>query len=54
MVNVQQSSGEFSAGVVEGSRAVDDRMPVPQAAALITVLSLGLWLCIGYGLSYLF
>lgn len=33
--------------------ADDDRLPIPQAALLITAMSLGLWVLIGYGVRLL-
>lgn len=48
-----------SAGLSIGSRPrefeepADGRLPIPQAALIITALSLGLWLVIGYGVSLL-
>jgi hypothetical protein len=43
---------------IDGARAqveksAEERLPVPQAALIITAQSLGLWVLIGYGLKLL-
>ncbi len=56
MVEAQRTTlSDIGADVTDaGATRADERLPIPQAAAIMVTLSLGLWALIGLGVRWLF